>query len=132
MYLFHLFPHVWSSVDFATLSHLFLRIGRLPQAKDPKKMPRWMPYLKVTSLQQHVSIEVGISISDLPPTATVPLVSDVASKVVDQFTIAVLRLPVEDSNDRVHNYSRVLCHLASLAIEFTDAWSEGDGVKVMV
>ncbi len=44
---------------------------------------------------------------------------------------AVLRLPVEDSNDRVHNYSRVLCHLASLAMEFTDAWSEGDGVRVL-
>ncbi len=62
--------------------------------------------------------------SDLPPTATVPLVSDVASKVVNRFTIvseAVLRLPVED---RVHNYSRVLCHLASLAPML--------GVKVMV
>ena len=62
------------------------------------------------------------------------VVSDVASKVVDRFTIvseAVLRLPVEDSNDRVHNYSRVLCHVASLAMEFTDAWSEGDGVRVL-
>ncbi len=58
------------------------------------------------------------------------VVSDVASKVVDRFTIvseAVLRLPVEDSNDRVHNYSRVLCHVVSLAM---DAWSEGDGVRV--
>ncbi len=72
--------------------------------------------------------------SDLLPTATIRLVSDVASKVVDQFKIVlepVLRLPVEDSNDRVHNYSRVLCHLASLAMEFTDAWSEGDGVRAL-
>ncbi len=60
--------------------------------------------------------------------------SDVASKVVDRFTIvseAVLRLLVEDSNDRVHNYSRVLCHLASLAMEFTDTWTEGNGVRVL-
>ncbi len=81
-------------------------------------------------------LELGISSvdGDLPPTTEVPAVSDVASKVVDRFTIvseAVLRLPVEDSSDRVHNYSRVLCHVASLAFEFTDAWTEGDGVRVL-
>ncbi len=71
--------------------------------------------------------------SDLLPTATIRLVSDVASKVVDQFKIVlepVLRLPVEDSSDRVHNYSRFLCNLYSV-MEFTDAWSEGDGVRAL-
>ncbi len=129
-----------SSVDFATLSHLFLRIGRLPQAKDPKKDMHASFDALMTIFKSHLitaaCIEVGISSmdSDLSPTATVPLVSDVASKVVDRFTIiseAVLRLTVKDCNDRVHNYSRVLCHLSSLAMEFTDAWSEGDGVRVL-
>ncbi len=54
---------------------------------------------------------------------------NVAVKVVESFTIvseAVLRLPL-----RVHNYARVLCHAASLAMEFTDAWSEGDRPRVL-
>ncbi len=60
--------------------------------------------------------------------------SDVAVKVVESFTIvseAVLGLPLPDCQDRVHNYARVLCHAASLAMEFTDAWSEGDGPRVL-
>ncbi len=46
-------------------------------------------------------------------------------------SVALQRLPVKDSEDRVHNYSQVWCHVASLAMEFTDAWSEGDGVRVL-
>ncbi len=74
-----------SSVDFATLSHLFLRIGRLPQAKDPKKDMHASFDALMTIFKSHfitaACIEVGISSmdSDLPQTATVPLVSDVAS-----------------------------------------------------
>ena len=128
-----------SSVDFATLSHLFLRIRRLPQAKDPKKDMHASFDGLMSVFKSHLIaaayIILGIDMdSELPPTVEVPFVpfvSDVASKVVDRFTIvseAVLRLPVEDSNDRVHNYSRVLCHVASLAM---DAWSEGDGVRVL-
>ncbi len=74
-----------------------------------------------------IEVDVSSMDDDLPPTVEVPLVSDVASKGFTIVSEAVLRLPVEDSNDRVHNYSRVLClcHLTSLAMEFTDAWSEG-------
>lgn len=35
-----------------------------------------------------------------------------------------------DTVDRIYNYSRVLCHYGVL-FEFRDAWTEGDGERVM-
>ena len=37
---------------------------------------------------------------------------------------------VEESNDGVSNYSRVLCHFGALVLEFLDAWAEGDGERI--
>ena len=37
----------------------------------------------------------------------------------------------KDEEDSVHNYARVLCHYASLILEFIDAWREGDGERVV-
>ena len=34
---------------------------------------------------------------------------------------------IADAGDGVYNYARVLCHFASLALEFLDSWAEGDG-----
>ena len=31
----------------------------------------------------------------------------------------------------MYNYTRVLCHFAALVLEFTDAWSEGDGERIL-
>ena len=31
----------------------------------------------------------------------------------------------------MNSYTRVLCHFAALVSEFTDAWSEGDGERVL-
>ena len=38
---------------------------------------------------------------------------------------------ITDTQDGVYNYARILCHYASLVIEFCDAWKEGDGMRVM-
>jgi len=37
---------------------------------------------------------------------------------------------VDDQNDQVHNYAKVLCHYGLLLMEFTDAWAEGDSERV--
>ena len=126
------------------MNHLFLRIGRLPDAKNPKKDMHASFDALMTVFKGHLvaaaCTELGISGPDSDIPLTCPespqgvQVSDIASKVVDRFTIvseAVLGLPLFDCNDRVHNYSRVLCHAASLTMEFTDAWSEGDGPRVL-
>lgn len=132
-----------SSSNFGTMNHLFLRIGRLSYAKDPKKDMHASFDALMTVFKGHVvaaaCVELGIDNpdGDLPLTAPVSSVqlSDVATKIVDNFTIvpeAVLGIPLPDCHDRVHNYARVLCHAASLAMEFTDAWGEGDGPRVLL
>ena len=36
-----------------------------------------------------------------------------------------------DKQDGVYNYAKILCHYGSLAMEFRDAWHEGDGERVL-
>ncbi len=61
-------------------------------------------------------------------------VTELAKKVVRQHTIvsdAILGEPLDESKDGVYNYARVFCHYAALVTEFTDAWNEGDGPRVL-
>jgi len=62
------------------------------------------------------------------------LVSQVAETVVKKCTIvpeAILGELLDDSEDGVYNYARLLCHFVALVYEFIDAWSEGDGERVL-
>ena len=36
-----------------------------------------------------------------------------------------------ETGDMVHNYARALCLYGSLALEFVDAWEEGDGDRIL-
>ena len=36
-----------------------------------------------------------------------------------------------DKQDGVYNYAKILYHYGSLAMEFRDAWREGDGERVL-
>ena len=44
---------------------------------------------------------------------------------------ALLAKKVSESGDHKYNNARTLCHYASLALEFNDAWHEGDGVRII-
>ena len=62
------------------------------------------------------------------------LLEQVVKMVVSKFSIipeAILGEAVADSSDGVYNYTRVLCHFASLTELFVDAWSEGDGERII-
>lgn len=131
--------------DHGTLTNLLHRIGRLPDAKDPKKnlnacldeiLAIFKGYMIVAACQ-----ELGISSPEDVPSQTTdkenPVkfkASDVARIVVDKWTIAsesVLGQRFQGCDDDVFNYARVLCHLTALVLEFTDAWSEGDGPRIV-
>lgn len=67
-------------------------------------------------------VELGIDNPDGDFPFTTSNLCDVATNIVEKFTVvseAVLGLPLPDCQDRVYNYARVLCHTASLAMEFT-------------
>lgn len=38
---------------------------------------------------------------------------------------------ITESKDRKYNYTRTLCHFASVALELYDAWNEGYGSRVI-
>ena len=82
-----------------------------------------------------MKLGLGSPDDDLPEQSPVDTcVRNVASHVVDTFTIipeAILGKPVDESGDGMYNYARVLCHYAALVSEFTDAWGEGDGERVL-
>lgn len=72
--------------------------------------------------------------NDLPPLKTNEQKSnffaELSWKVIYMCSIieeALLHKPVAQTKD---NYARVFCHLASLALEFKDGGSEGDGDSV--
>lgn len=61
-------------------------------------------------------------------------IEQLSKKIVDECTLiteSILCENVVESGDKKHDYAHILCHYASLALEFTDAWSEGDGPRVL-
>ena len=61
---------------------------------------------------------------------------DLASRIVEKYTVvsqAFMNIQVQEcgDGDGVYNYACTMCHLASLVMEFTDAWAEGDGEQVV-
>ena len=55
-------------------------------------------------------------------------------KIVENCTIigdAILGSRVEESGDKKYDYARTFCHYAALALEFYDAWHEGDGLRIL-
>ena len=60
-------------------------------------------------------------------------ITSLARQVVDDTSInadAILGNEVANSDNQIYNYGRVFCHFASIALEFQDAWAEGDGDRV--
>ncbi len=88
----------------------------LLQISQPDLMPPSFPHLK-----------------DLSAEAKKAFINKLSNQVVDRLTIveeAVILESVPESSDGVYDYARVFCHHASLALEFLDAWREGDGERV--
>ena len=59
---------------------------------------------------------------------------DLAERVVQCCSLieeSFLGKKIADTGDSVYNYARVLCHFASLALEFLDSWAEGDGERIL-
>ena len=140
-----------SSRDHGTLGHFCALLGRLPQAKDPKKDFNACRDVLFTVLKGHyvaaACAELGVEKADQLPENTCkfaqmqqkPLaeqrefVYSVARAVVEKCSIigdSLVFVPVPETQDGVYNYAKVICHYGALALEFVDAWQEGDGERV--
>ena len=134
--------HSKSFRDHCTLNHFGSLLGHYPATKDPKKDMTACAELLVTVVKGHyLSVAcniLGISTFEdipagLPDAKSVTPQAYTFGKVVEQCSVienALLLGPVESTTDGVYNYVRVLCHYGSIALEFMDAWGEGDGERI--
>lgn len=131
-----------SSRDHGRLGHL---CGLLGQCKESQDLHACCDALFVI-LKRHILTvacdELGISNPDAE-ISSAPLkggcsgcsvserrsfIETLAVKVMNRCSIvegALLNHNVDDPSNSVYNYARVLCYLAALALELTDAWREG-------
>ena len=144
-----------SCKDHGTLGHFRTLLSRCTVTKEPKKNVDACVDFLVTVFSGHIlaaaCIDLGISKPEdnLPSGALPPglhkakseikksYIFKVAGKIADRFTIIEntfkRKRPEEEpvSDDGVNNYARVLCHYASMLVEFIDATNEGDGERVL-
>ena len=77
---------------------------------------------------------IGNTSEDSPSTPPSSCGSDSSSSAGLRYSTSTgtLTSTAEQSNsDGVYNYARVLCHYASLIMDYRDAWAEGDGERVI-
>ena len=138
-----------SSRDHGTLGHFCSLLGRLPNAKVPRKDFNACLDALLTVLKGHFIAaacnDLGITNANEEPEgfaavkhASVAVkkayIDKVARNVVKNCSVigdAILGKDVSHCNDHINNYARVFCHYGSLALEFHDAWSEGDGDRIV-
>lgn len=138
-----------SSKDHGTLWHLCSLLGRLPSVKDPKKDMNACTDVLFTVLKAHYVAaackELGIESPNSPLPETLPdfrrmaarerysFIMKLSTQVLERCGVieeALIGATVHDIKDGVQNYARVFCHHATLALEFTDAWSMGAGPRI--
>ena len=129
------------SREHGTLGQFFLLLKRLPAAQKPKDDMHACIDALFTVLKgyiiAHACKELGIDMA----TESVPSRNEIMElqakarlycaaiyegygKVYSGHQ-SILCQNVEESGDKKHDYAHTLCHYASLALEFTDAWCVG-------
>ena len=77
--------------------------------------------------------EVVIAVQSGSPAQQKQCIYGLAKAIVTKCSLVgetILLLKIPKGDDKINNYARVLCHLGSLALEFKDAWTEGDGERI--
>ena len=137
-----------SSRDHGTLGQLCSILSRLPKAKKPKKDYNACIDALFTIVKGHViaaaCLVMEIKVPDVEPSSLAAIkMASPAAKQSCIFNIAeqvlsrcapleevILCRETSDTGDGVNNYARLLCYYEFLAMEFEDAWKEGDGERV--
>ena len=138
-----------SCKNHGTLGYFCSMLGRMPNANDPKKDMNACTDALFTVLKGHY-VACACKILQLQdPTAKCPSVDALEGKsktaklaflaklsldVVNKFSIiedAILGCKIYGTKDDAYDYASVFCHFASLALEFKNAWEEGDGDRVV-
>lgn len=84
--------------------------------------------LAISTLDSKVSLPQDIHKASQQ--AQLAYVDHLAARVVKECTLIDICGDVTETDDRVYNYAKVLCHYGALILEFRDACAEGDGERV--
>ena len=137
-----------SSSDHGSLGQLFALLRCLLAAKKPKKNMNACTNVIFTVFKGYVLAyackELGIENIDSDISLPIPssasneeklkFIVGIGTKVAHNCTLMEAPLigkTITESNDGKYNYSRTLCHFASIALELYDACHEGDGIRVI-
>ena len=134
-----------SSGDFGTLRHFQVLLNRTNVKQDVKKAVDANLEFYLTVMKGHLLAYACkiLGCSKLDDTLVLPrgiqrapieqqweYISHLAGTIVNECTFIDVSGDVDDSEDRVYNYARILCHYGALLLELKDAWAEGDGERV--
>ena len=134
-----------SAGDHGTLGYFRSLLNRNTITTDPKKAVDANLEFLDTVFKGHLLASackiLGVSKLDsklpLPPgihqastQQKLAYVRCLATQVVDECTLIDTSEEVSETDDKVYNYLRALCHYGALVLEFRDACAEGDGERV--
>ena len=83
--------------------------------------------LDISTLDGAIHLPPALTHSSTPASQQLQFVKNIASKIVKECTLINTCTEIQESDDGVYNYARVLCHYGALITEFKDAWGNGDG-----
>lgn len=83
--------------------------------------------LEISSLSDPVHLPPALTHKSTPPSQQLRYVQRIATQIVMECTLID---SCGETEDRVYNYARVVCHYSAIVTEFRDAWAEGDGDRV--
>ena len=139
--------HKNSHRDHGTFGHLCSTLNRFYSSKDPKKDMNLCSdsvfialkghYVacacKILGIAKPTDTPSHLSLNGMCQDEKMILIIAIARQVMETFSIipeALLFQDIKNTEDGVYNYARVFSHYASLALEFKDAWMEGDGERI--
>ena len=86
--------------------------------------------LEISKLDDPVHLSPSLTHKSTPPQVQFKFVEQIASRIVEECTLIDTCRKVQETDDNVYNYARVLCHYSALVVEFRDGWGDGSGERM--
>ena len=86
--------------------------------------------LEISKLDDPVHLPPSLTHKSTPTQEQFQFVQRIASQIVEECTLIDTCKEVQETDDKVYNYARVLCHYSALVAEFRGGWGDGCGDRM--
>ena len=86
--------------------------------------------LEISKFDDPVHLPPSLTHKSTPPQLQFQFVQRIASQIVEECTLIDTCKEIQETDDKVYNYARVLGHYCALIAEFKDGWGDGDGDRM--